>query len=271
MNEPLNPDPARGGGALALTLPPAGLATRGIAWFVDVVAVALISNLTGMLLGRLAWVAHDTAQALQWVLVFVVYVAYGMVFEWVWQGQTLGKRLLRLRVVDQSGLRLESWQVVLRNLLRLVDSLPMFYLLAGAVAFASRRGQRLGDLAAHTLVVQLAPRRRPLLAEWSPPPVNSLRQFPHLEARLRRVVPAAMAELALRALLRRDELDARSRVELFEQLARDLVEATRFPREPLKDLSDEQIVANFVDSYYRFSASRADGLRREPEPPRRRL
>lgn len=84
---------------------------------------------------------------------FIFSQGYWIATEWLWRGQSLGKRVLRLRVVDAGGRRLTLAQVGLRNALRFVDGLPVFYLVGGVAALVSARGQRLGDLAADTLVV----------------------------------------------------------------------------------------------------------------------
>ncbi len=60
---------------------------------------------------------------------------------------------MRLRVTDVHGLQLQFSQVVIRNLLRFVDSLPALYLVGGAACLINRRAQRLGDFAANTIVV----------------------------------------------------------------------------------------------------------------------
>ena len=70
-------------------------------------------------------------------------------------GQTLGKRLLRVRVVSDDGTKVGLGQAAARNLLRLVDALPVFYIvgLISIAATGEGRRQRVGDLAAHTRVV----------------------------------------------------------------------------------------------------------------------
>jgi uncharacterized RDD family membrane protein YckC len=68
-------------------------------------------------------------------------------------GATLGKRMVGIRVVDEDGDRVTFGAVVVRNLLRLVDAL-FFYLVGFLFALTSARGQRLGDRAAHTIVVR---------------------------------------------------------------------------------------------------------------------
>ena len=68
-------------------------------------------------------------------------------------GMTLGKRMVGIRVVGEDGDRLTVGAAVVRNLLRLIDAL-FFYLVGGLFALTSSRGQRLGDRAAHTVVVR---------------------------------------------------------------------------------------------------------------------
>jgi hypothetical protein len=90
---------------------------------------------------------------------FLVNWAYFVAFEAAWGGQTPGKRALGLRVESLDGLRPRFWQVAVRNLLRVVDALPWGYGLGLAAVFLSRRGQRLGDTVAGTVVVAV---NRPL-------------------------------------------------------------------------------------------------------------
>ena len=111
---------------------------------------------------------------------------YCIVLEWRWSGQTIGKRLLGLRVIDERGLRLQLPQVVLRNIMRLIDAPPpLLYLIGGITALVSRKGQRLGDMAANTVVVRERRRQLPNLEQIAPARYNSLLAWPHLAARLR--------------------------------------------------------------------------------------
>jgi uncharacterized RDD family membrane protein YckC len=89
---------------------------------------------------------------------------YGGLFEAFWNGQTPGKRLMRLRVVSDEGQPINGLQAVLRNLLRSVDAVPLVfqvptYLLGLLASTMNDRFQRLGDLAAGTMVVVEEPQR----------------------------------------------------------------------------------------------------------------
>jgi uncharacterized RDD family membrane protein YckC len=231
----------------------AGPLSRFLAWLIDLFCVLALTMLLGTLLAVLQVISVGIAQAVGLLLQFVVMIGYAICCEWRWRGQTLGKRILRLRVVDAQGLRLKFSQVVIRNLLRFVDMLPFFYLVGGIACAVSRRAQRLGDLAANTLVVRIPKIAEPNLDQLAAGKFNSLRNYPHLEARLRQRVSAQEAALALQALVRRDLLDPAARVELFAQIAEHFHGKVPFPPEATDGVADEQFVRNVVDSLYRPS------------------
>ena len=235
----------------------AGPMSRFLAWFIDFVAVALIYTVLGVVLGVLSILGGDIVQAFKMLLFFALSIGYGIVLEWAWRGQTIGKRLLRLRVVDAQGLRLQFNQIVIRNLLRAVDMLPFPYLVGGLACLLSRRGQRLGDFAANTIVIRTPRLAEPDLDRLLTGKYNSLREHPHLEARLRQRVAPGEASVALRALLRRDELEASARVELFAEIAEHFKARVAFPPEATDGITDEQYVRNVVDVLYRTRAGQS--------------
>ena len=104
--------------------------------------------------------------------------------------------MLRLRVVDARGLRLTFAQIVLRNLLRFVDGLPLFYLVGGVTVLLNNRAQRLGDLAADTLVVWEPAEVLPDFATLRAEKYNSLRGYGPAVARLRQAVSPVEARAA---------------------------------------------------------------------------
>src|SRR5690606_6492490 len=126
---------------------------------------------------------------------------------------------------------------VLRNLLRAVDALPALYLLGGTVCFLTRYHQRLGDLAANTVVMRVPRLSEPEASAILGGKYNSFRDYPHVQARLRAQVPPAEATLALQALLRRDELASTERVSLFRELADHFRAAAQFPEEATRGLT----------------------------------
>lgn len=236
---------------LEFGLPLAGPFSRLLAVLIDLAVVsALVSGIEKalVLVGVLAPGVFRAAVTLSG---FVLSIGYPMAAEWWWRGQTLGKRLLRLRVVDSEGRRLTPPQVILRNLLRLIDMLPAFYLVGGVTAFADRSGRRLGDIAARTAVVSVRPAVLPGLDQLTGGKYNSLAEHRHLAARLRQAVTPEVAGIALDATLRREELDAAARRELFAELAGHFKRLVPYPPEAVEQLSDEQYVRNAVQVLFR--------------------
>ncbi len=233
---------------VVFSLPLAGPATRFLAWLVDLVFTSLAILATQRIIGLFLFLAPDVAGGLSVVLLFAVPILYGVIFEGFWRGQTPGKRALRLRVMDAGGLRLDVRQVIIRNLLRAVDILPgIFYLVGGVACLATRRAQRLGDLAADTVVVRAERPATPDLAQIASGKYNTLRDHPVLAARLRQRISPAEAGLALQALLRREKLEPRPRGELFARLAARFRAAVPLPEELEEGVTDEQHVRNVVD------------------------
>ena len=76
-----------------------------------------------------------------------VFAGYFTFFEWIWSGQTPGKRWLKLRVIGEDGRPITFWEASVRNLLRPLDMFPMGSYSIGLIAvFVSTRDQRTGDM-----------------------------------------------------------------------------------------------------------------------------
>ncbi len=236
---------------IVFSLALAGPVTRFLAWTIDGVCVFAINRVVRVLLGLLGVISQDLALGASILGYFVVFIGYGIGMEWYWRGQTLGKRLLRLRVLDEQGLRLQFSQIVIRNLLRCVDKLPAFYVVGGLACLISRHAQRFGDFAANTVVVRNPRISEPNLDQLLTGKYNSFREYPHLVARLRQHVSTQEGRIALQALLRRDGLDPQARIELFREIATHFQSIVSFPQEATDGLSDEQCVRNFVDVLFR--------------------
>jgi uncharacterized RDD family membrane protein YckC len=229
----------------------AGPVTRFGAWFIDQLCIQVLLTLLGTALSLLEIVSLEFALAFYVIGWFFIGIGYGILFEWSWRGQTIGKKLFRLRVVDVEGMRLQFNQIVVRNLLRFVDQLPAFYFVGGVACWLNSKCQRLGDLAANTIVIRSPRVSEPDLDQLLAGKFNSLRQFPHLVARLRQNISPMEADIALQALLRRDEFDPVSRVELFGDLAAHFNAKIEFPPEATDGVADEQYLRNVVDVLYR--------------------
>jgi uncharacterized RDD family membrane protein YckC len=229
----------------------AGPVTRFLAFAIDLAGITVISSVLSQVLLLAAIVSADFALAARTVSYFVVTIGYSILLEWSWRGQTIGKRALRIRVVDAEGFRLRPTQIVIRNLLRVVDLLPAFYAVGGIFCAFSPKYQRLGDIAANTVVIYTSPEKIPDLELLFSGTYNSLRNHAHLAAQLRKTIAPGEARLALEAVARRAELEPTSRLELYHQLAQRLRSLVAFPEETLEGMTDEQYVRNVVDLIYR--------------------
>lgn len=236
---------------ISFALPLAGPITRFFAWVIDLACIVALVMVISILLSFAGVLSSDLAAAASILAYFVISIGYGIVLEWRWRGQTVGKRLLKLRVVDEQGLRLAASQIVIRNLLRFVDSLPLLYLVGGLACLLSRRGQRLGDFAANTIVVRSAPEPDLELETIASDKYNSFRDYPHLEARLRQRVSPQEAALAFQALQRRERLLPLARVKLMQDFADHFRAKVPFPEAAALGLTDEQYLRNVLDSLYR--------------------
>lgn len=223
---------------------------RWMAWLIDGAVIFAAVYVLGRVTPVFGLLNKDWGGAVSTIAYFVVSLGYPMAFEWYGRGQTLGKRVLHLRVVDAAGFRLKPWQVILRNLLRAIDMLPMFYCVGGAACLISAKGQRLGDLAANTIVLRELPSEEPQLDRAEGSKYNSLAAYPHITARLRGKIPAKAAAIAVEALVQRAQYDPAARLVLFQELAGYFKELAAFPVEAVEGLTDEQYVRNVVALLY---------------------
>lgn len=228
----------------------AGPVSRFLAWLIDLVCISAVSSLIAIPLQIFAIISFDLSQALLIIAYFVLTTGYAIALEWFWRGQTVGKRALQLRVVDDQGLRLKFSQVAIRNLLRFVDSFPVFYLVGGVVCFLSRNFQRLGDFASNTVVIRHRGISTPDIAQLKFAKYNSFRDYPHLVARIRQKVTPSQASIALQAMLRRNDLEPQARIQLFGEVASAFQRIVKFPENVTEGLSDEQYVRNMVEILY---------------------
>jgi uncharacterized RDD family membrane protein YckC len=247
---------------IEFSLPLAGPVSRMLAFAVDLAAIAAAGTAVARLAAPLQLISADTAQMVITVLYFVISLLYGILTEWFWRGQTVGKRLLGLRVVEANGLRLRPSEIVVRNLLRFVDLLPGLYLVGGTACVLSSRRQRLGDIAAGTIVIRTPKLKEPDVGQLLGRKFNSLAEHRHLAARLRQKVPAEVARLALEAILRRDQIEASARLVLFREFADYLKELVPFPPDILEQLTDEQYVRNAVDVLFRQTSLASPGTKK---------
>jgi uncharacterized RDD family membrane protein YckC len=145
---------------VGLEFPLAGIGSRFIAVLIDY--AFQFAGVTALLLGFMLFLPSmqkfQTLSA-KWVIALIILVpfllhwGYFTLFEGLWQGQTPGKRIAKIRVIQQSGRSITMFESLARNLLRAIDALPAMYVAGTISIFVTSRNQRIGDLVAGTLVV----------------------------------------------------------------------------------------------------------------------
>jgi len=224
----------------------AGLATRGIANILDQIFLVLFIILLSMPLQSLApLVGEILVDAILILAVFVVQFGYFAYFEITRQGQSPGKRVFGIRVISATGGRLTLADVLMRNVLRMIDFLPFAYGVGAAVAFFDPYRRRLGDIAADTIVVRDARASLPSFATSVRARANTFQSDPVIRQRILARINRDERDLVWDLMLRRDELEASVRDELFAQAAEHF-RARYSLRDDLDYLSDEQTVLNIA-------------------------
>lgn len=146
---------------VAIEMPLAGIGSRFIALLID----TLLWAAGLLLLLLLFWIiqpavhafsrlTYQWATALSTFLIFLFNWGYFTLFEAFWSGRTPGKALAKIRVIQRSGRPIGLFESMARNFIRYIDQIPLVYAVGIIAVFCSRNHQRLGDLAAGTLVVR---------------------------------------------------------------------------------------------------------------------
>ncbi len=139
--------------AVVLDVDLAGLGSRMIAALIDgAIQGAFLFAFTSI--ATASGSPGSATPVLFFIALFLVLWAYFPIFETAWGGRTPGKRLQRLRVVRADGQPINLAISLVRNLIRIVDFLPFGYGVGAITMLISRKSQRLGDLAAGTVVVR---------------------------------------------------------------------------------------------------------------------
>jgi uncharacterized RDD family membrane protein YckC len=160
----------------------ASIGNRFIACAIDhtiqiIVLVAMV--ITFLIISDAADFGSRLASAPKWVIALLVIIqfliinGYFAIFEWLWSGQTPGKRWLKLRVIREDGRPISFFEAMIRNLIRVIDFIvPPFYSVGLVSVFATERDQRVGDLVAGTVVVRERESEAPAFDEVFASPVS---------------------------------------------------------------------------------------------------
>jgi uncharacterized RDD family membrane protein YckC len=213
----------------------AGLYSRFLAWLLDslIILVSTVGVVIGLNITMAAFPGF--ASALTAVVYFLLDWGYGITLETIWSGQTVGKRVMSLRVIQESGVRIGFYHAALRNLARPVDRLPLMYLVGGVSALVSGSHQRLGDMLAGTIVVR--ERRLKVPSALGTTGEEGLLADPLFVSRVKKL-STEERDVILSAAMRREELHMEARLQLFSALGARLQEALGM--EKPAHLSDEK-------------------------------
>ncbi|OLE37314.1 MAG: hypothetical protein AUG48_04755 [Actinobacteria bacterium 13_1_20CM_3_68_9] len=202
----------------------AGIGSRFLAQIIDSLIITVILIAITILAAALGGVfsSGELAILVEVILGFILLAGYFLVSEAAWNGQTLGKRSARLRVVGDHGEPLTIAQAAIRNLVRIVDFLPFFYGIGMLTLFINGRGKRLGDFAAGTLVVRdrqrislydlagtaagATPAPAPVSSIWSTPSTTSVPTSPAPATGEQPVLDPGLRRLVVAYAARREEL-----------------------------------------------------------------
>jgi uncharacterized RDD family membrane protein YckC len=153
-----------------IEMPLAGIGSRFIALLIDTL-IWIAGFLVILIVFAVVMASFKTSPAIseRWVgvlivsCVFLLNLGYFALCEAFWNGRTPGKRIARIRVIQRSGRAIGLFESMARNLVRYVDMQPFPIYAVGVIAmFSTRQHQRLGDLAAGTLVVRDREQEAPL-------------------------------------------------------------------------------------------------------------
>ena len=243
----------------------AGVGLRGSAALVDGILSVLM--VIGLFIGA-AIVGSKLPPAVQSQLVGVTlfailasWVAYFVLLEWLWNGQTVGKRRSGLRVIGTDGEPARFTAVLIRNLLRVVDFFPAYYALGVVAIFLSSRSQRLGDLAAGTYVVRAPkPQLDWLALRTLAPAAHGRSPIPGLGASIR--IPGESQRLVREFVARESSLAPLDRERLAAAIAKPLRAAA-----PDLDVADDVEFLRQVAASLRAAGTAPPPARIRPDEP----
>jgi len=134
---------------ITLSLPVASLVSRSLAFLIDLLirfAIIFVALQIFAIFG-------DLGSGFVLIAMFLVEWFYPVLFEVFYHGQTLGKKVMGIMVINDDGTPIDWSSSIVRNLLRFADFLPFMYAFGFLSMMFSRDFKRLGDFAAGTLVV----------------------------------------------------------------------------------------------------------------------
>jgi len=142
-------------------MPIAGIGSRfiailidGLIWTVAVIVLVIVFTILAAALHFASRVSENWLVGIFFLIVFLLQWGYFALFEAFNNGRTPGKQVAKIHVIHRSGRAISFVESLARNLVRFIDYLPGFYAVGIFTIFLSKQSQRLGDMAAGTLVVR---------------------------------------------------------------------------------------------------------------------
>jgi uncharacterized RDD family membrane protein YckC len=163
----------------SIEFPLAGIGSRFLAILIDSliqtgIVIVMVLLFAGLSFGLGVNGSPQSSTAAIWVTAILIFgfflliYGYFILFEAIWNGQTPGKRLTHLRVIKDTGQPINAIDAVGRNLLRIIDQLPVGYGVGLLCAWISPQSKRLGDYVAGTVVVH-EKSVEPVPSHWTEP------------------------------------------------------------------------------------------------------
>ncbi|QRG70668.1 RDD family protein [Brevibacillus choshinensis] len=221
----------------------AGLGSRAAALMIDTVILFLVNLTVFIVIGLVIFGKdHDffletenLAIAIVILLAFAFNFGYFLLLEAFWRGQTIGKRMMSLRVMRDNGQPITFIAAAIRNLFRILDGLPMGYFLGAIISFFHPQDKRLGDLVAGTIVVaessSTGPSRKK--GQQQALPIMGEGRALDLDERQKGLITREDWQLLSSFIQRQASLSPEKRKELATQLAGLLAKKLGLPEEPV--------------------------------------
>jgi len=241
--------------AVVLDFRAAGLGSRTLAKMIDLLIQFFALFVSIFIVGAVAFANESAAIVMIVVLLFVIFYGYAAILETWWNGRTVGKRIFNIRVITTEGGPVRFRHAAIRSMIGTFD---FFFpapggLIAVSFALLTKRSQRLGDLAAGTIVIRDRNADQP--AVFFAPAYGAEGVAQNLDTSL---LDAPHYTLIREVLLRGPELNPEARWRLTEQLADQVAARTGNPRPP--GLDGERFLVSMLYAHQaRFAA--------DPPPP----
>jgi uncharacterized RDD family membrane protein YckC len=215
---------------VALELPLAGIGSRSLACIIDSLIQIVLALLIFLISYGLSLVFPESSDLIKNIelaviilVIFFIFWGYYPLFEIIWNGQTPGKRIAGIRVIKDSGRPITPVESIGRNLVRIIDFLPIFYAIGLLCMMLNKRNKRLGDFVAGTLLIH-DKKVKNISPVWNPNAISAT-----TDSQATRI-PSELLVLIETYLNRRYELEASVRTKTAGQIVSMIKDKTGIER-----------------------------------------